>query len=43
MRPDKFTSQFQQAIAEAQSLAVTRDNPYIEPVHVLVVEPPKGR
>jgi ATP-dependent Clp protease ATP-binding subunit ClpB len=35
MRPDKFTSQFQQAIAEAQSLAVTRDNPYIEPVHVL--------
>jgi ATP-dependent Clp protease ATP-binding subunit ClpB len=35
MRPDKFTSQFQQAISEAQSLAVTRDNPYIEPVHVL--------
>ena len=35
MRPDKFTSQFQQAISEAQSLAVTRDNPYIEPIHVL--------
>jgi ATP-dependent Clp protease ATP-binding subunit ClpB len=35
MRPDKFTSQFQHAISEAQSLAVTRDNPYIEPVHVL--------
>src|SRR4249920_1417587 len=35
MRPDKFTSRFQEAIAEAQSLAVTRDNPYIEPVHVL--------
>ncbi len=35
MRPDKFTSPFQQAISEAQSLAVTRDNPYIEPVHVL--------
>lgn len=35
MRPDKFTSQFQQAISDAQSLAVTRDNPYIEPVHVL--------
>ncbi|HSN32871.1 MAG TPA: ATP-dependent chaperone ClpB [Ideonella sp.] len=35
MRPDKFTSRFQEAIADAQSLAVTRDNPYIEPVHVL--------
>uniref|UniRef100_UPI00261B2D56 Clp protease N-terminal domain-containing protein n=1 Tax=uncultured Piscinibacter sp. TaxID=1131835 RepID=UPI00261B2D56 len=35
MRQDKLTSQFQQALAEAQSLAVTRDNPYIEPVHVL--------
>ena len=35
MRPDKFTSQFQQAISEAHSLAVTRDNPYIEPIHVL--------
>lgn len=35
MRQDKLTSQFQQALAGAQSLAVTRDNPYIEPVHVL--------
>ncbi|MFT3665737.1 ATP-dependent chaperone ClpB [Piscinibacter sp.] len=35
MRQDKLTSQFQQALAEAQSLAVTNDNPYIEPVHVL--------
>ncbi len=35
MRQDKLTSQFQQALAEAQSLAVTHDNPYIEPVHVL--------
>ncbi|HEX7384369.1 MAG TPA: ATP-dependent chaperone ClpB [Burkholderiaceae bacterium] len=35
MRADKFTSRFQEAIADAQSLAVTRDNPYIEPVHVL--------
>jgi ATP-dependent Clp protease ATP-binding subunit ClpB len=35
MRQDKLTSQFQQALAEGQSLAVTRDNPYIEPVHVL--------
>ena len=35
MRQDKLTSQFQQALAEAQSLAVTRDNPYIEPIHSL--------
>jgi ATP-dependent Clp protease ATP-binding subunit ClpB len=36
MRMDKFTSKFQQALAEAQSLAVGRDNQYIEPAHVLV-------
>ncbi|HEX7442201.1 MAG TPA: ATP-dependent chaperone ClpB [Caldimonas sp.] len=35
MRLDKLTTKFQDALAEAQSLAVTRDNPYIEPVHVL--------
>jgi ATP-dependent Clp protease ATP-binding subunit ClpB len=35
MRIDKLTSTFQQALAEAQSLAVARDNPYIEPAHVL--------
>lgn len=35
MRVDKLTTRFQEALAEAQSLAVTRDNPYIEPVHVL--------
>ncbi|MFT0547980.1 ATP-dependent chaperone ClpB [Allopusillimonas ginsengisoli] len=35
MRFDKFTTKFQQAIADAQSLAVRRDNPYIEPAHVL--------
>ncbi|MDY0745898.1 ATP-dependent chaperone ClpB [Paucibacter sp. R3-3] len=35
MRPDKFTTRFQEAIAEAQSLAIARDNPYIEPAHVL--------
>ena len=35
MRFDKFTTRFQQAIAEAQSLAGRNDNPYIEPVHVL--------
>ncbi len=35
MRVDKFTTRFQEALAEASSLAVTRDNPYIEPVHLL--------
>src|SRR5450755_1992719 len=35
MRLDKLTTKFQEALADAQSLAVTRDNPYIEPVHVL--------
>jgi len=36
MRIDKLTTKFQEALAEAQSLAVTRDNPYIEPVHLLL-------
>ena len=36
MRLDKLTTPFQTALSEAQSLAVTRDNPYIEPAHVLV-------
>jgi ATP-dependent Clp protease ATP-binding subunit ClpB len=35
MAIDKFTTAFQQALGEAQSLAVARDNPYMEPVHVL--------
>jgi ATP-dependent Clp protease ATP-binding subunit ClpB len=35
MRFDKLTTRFQQAIADAQSLAARHDNPYIEPVHVL--------
>src|SRR5690349_25112176 len=35
MRFDKLTTKFQEALADAQSLAVTRDNPYMEPVHVL--------
>ncbi len=35
MRIDKLTTQFQQALADAQSLAVGRDNPYIEPTHLL--------
>ncbi|MFG6433379.1 ATP-dependent chaperone ClpB [Roseateles sp. LYH14W] len=35
MRADKFTTRFQEALADAQSLAIARDNPYIEPAHVL--------
>ena len=36
MRMDKLTSRFQQALADAQSLAVGRDNQFIEPAHVLL-------
>ena len=36
MRFDKLTTKFQQAIADAQSLAVGADNPYIEPQHLLL-------
>ncbi len=35
MRFDKLTTPFQQALADAQSLAVGNDNPYIEPAHLL--------
>ena len=35
MRLDKLTTVFQHALAEAQSAAVTRENPYVEPAHVL--------
>ena len=35
MRLDKLTSHFQEALTEAQTLAVTRGNPYIEPAHLL--------
>jgi ATP-dependent Clp protease ATP-binding subunit ClpB len=35
MRMDKLTTQFQQAIADAQSQANQRDHQFIEPVHVL--------
>lgn len=35
MRIDKLTTKFQEALADAQSLAVGHDNQYIEPVHVL--------
>ncbi|MCE1243568.1 ATP-dependent chaperone ClpB [Oryzomicrobium sp.] len=36
MRFDQCTTKFQQAIADAQSLAVGGDNPYIEPLHLLL-------
>ena len=36
MHPDKFTSRFQQALAEGQSLALGRDHQYIEPVHIML-------
>ncbi|MCG6118326.1 MAG: ATP-dependent chaperone ClpB [Aquimonas sp.] len=35
MRMDKLTSRFQQALADAQSLAVGRDHNMMEPAHVL--------
>ncbi|MFQ6023470.1 MAG: ATP-dependent chaperone ClpB [Acidiferrobacterales bacterium] len=35
MRMDKMTAKFQQALADAQSLAVGRDHQFIEPVHVM--------
>ncbi|MGA9421367.1 MAG: ATP-dependent chaperone ClpB [Rhodanobacteraceae bacterium] len=35
MRMDKLTSRFQQALADAQSLAVGRDNNILEPAHLM--------
>ncbi len=35
MRMDKFTTLFQSALADAQSMAVGRDHQYIEPTHVM--------
>lgn len=35
MRSDKLTTKFQQALADAQSLALGRDHQYLEPAHVL--------
>jgi ATP-dependent Clp protease ATP-binding subunit ClpB len=35
MRLDKLTTKFQQALADAQSLALGNDNGFIEPVHLL--------
>ncbi len=36
MRFDKFTTKFQQALADAQSMALGKDHPYIEPQHLLL-------
>jgi ATP-dependent Clp protease ATP-binding subunit ClpB len=36
MRLDKFTTTFQSALSDAQSMANGRDNPYVEPVHLLL-------
>ena len=44
MRQDKFTTAFMQALGDAQSAAGSRDNPYVEPAHVLaaMLEQPDG-
>ena len=36
MRIDKLTTKFQEALGEAQTLALGADHAYIEPCHVLV-------
>ena len=35
MRMDKLTHSLQAALGEAQSLAIGRDHPFIEPLHLL--------
>jgi len=37
MRPDKMTARLQETLADAQSLALGKDNATLEPVHVLSV------
>jgi ATP-dependent Clp protease ATP-binding subunit ClpB len=36
MRQDRFTTKFQEALADAQSLAVGRDHQFLEPLHVML-------
>ncbi|CAB1274740.1 ATP-dependent chaperone ClpB [Candidatus Nitrosacidococcus tergens] len=36
MRQDKFTSKFQEALGDAQSLALKHDHQYLEPLHVMI-------
>ena len=44
MRQDKLTTKFQEALSQAQSLALANDNQFIEPVHVLsaMLDDPEG-
>ncbi|MCA3167507.1 MAG: hypothetical protein ING22_02980, partial [Burkholderiales bacterium] len=35
MRLDKLTTKFQEALGQAQSLALAHDNQYIDPLHIL--------
>ena len=35
MRLEKFTTLFQNAIADAQSLAIGKDHQFIEPIHLM--------
>lgn len=35
MRQERFTQKFQQALADAQSLAIGHDNQFIEPLHLM--------
>ncbi len=35
MKLDRFTAKFQEALSDAQSLAVGHDNQFIEPVHIM--------
>lgn len=37
MNPDKMTAHLQNALSEAQSLALSNDNTYVEPQHVLYI------
>ncbi|MCX8049480.1 MAG: ATP-dependent chaperone ClpB [Methylohalobius sp.] len=36
MRMDKLTTKFQEALADAQSLALGKDHQFIEPIHVMI-------
>ena len=44
MRFEKLTTAFQQALQDAQSAAAARNNPYIEPAHLLaaMLQQPDG-
>ncbi|MEM7562964.1 MAG: ATP-dependent chaperone ClpB [Pseudomonadota bacterium] len=36
MRMDRLTSKFQEALSDAQSLAIGRDHQFVEPVHLMI-------